>query len=122
MVFRCDPYLRPANLHKLDRLIQIDDTCKPLRISLINWLIGRCTVPEIHCLSPLPNDDNVLRGKRNARKSEENCARTNDLQSCHSDSVPPTKQQNSNVDIIRYDRKFPVRSIDLLIKTEGNAW
>jgi len=27
-----------------------------------------------------------------------------------------TKPRNSNVDIIRYDRKFPVRSIDWLIK------
>lgn len=44
-------------------------------------------------------------------------ARTNDSQSCHSDSVPPTKRRNFNVDIIRHDRKFPLRSIDLLIKT-----
>lgn len=30
-----------------------------------------------------------------------------------------TTSRNSNVDIIRYDRKFPVRSIDRLIKTRS---
>jgi len=62
----------------------------------------------------------MVRIIRDVYKSEENARAQTRRKVTIAIAYRQTKPRNSNVDIIRYDRKFPVRSIDRLIKTEKN--
>lgn len=93
---------------------------QPLQISLINWLITRSVnalyTTEKYIIRRLffqRDDDSSRKKTRECGK----CARASDSQSCHSDSVPPNKTAKLRRWLYPLRSKFPVRSIDPLIKT-----
>lgn len=82
-------------------------------------MYGQCTVQdrEIRRLSSLPPVGRRFSGGKRRGSVENARARTSGTQSCHSDSVPPNKTAKLRRWLYPLRSKFPVRSIDRLIKT-----